>query len=80
MSDLDTKDRLQTVKADATDAVDEAKNRAQALGERAKRTVAGDELSPGETIVSHLKEAGHELTADLDKASRRLRHEDGGEG
>jgi hypothetical protein len=69
-------DKLDTFKADASDVIDESKNRAQATGERAKRTVAGDSLTPTEQIGSHIKEAGHELKAGIDKASRELRHED----
>ncbi len=66
---------VDTFKADASDAIDEAKHRAEATGERVKRTVAGDHLSPGEQIGSHVKEAGHELAAGVDKASRELRHD-----
>jgi hypothetical protein len=72
----DTTNKVETFKADATDTIDESKNRAEATGERAKRTVAGDAMSPTEKIGSHLKEAGHELKAGLDKTSRELRHED----
>jgi hypothetical protein len=75
-----TKNPVETLKADAGDLIDESKNRAEATGERAKRTVAGDSMSPGEKIGSHLKEAGHELKAGLDKTSRELRHEDDQKG
>jgi len=75
MNDSTTSKPVENLKADASDVIDETKNRAQATGERAKRTVAGDSMTPGEKIGSHLKEAGHELKAGLDKASRELRHE-----
>ena len=77
MSDRYTQDPVNSVKADTDDLIDEAKNRAQATGERAKRTVAGGSMSPVEQIGSHLKEAGHELKAGIDKDSRKLRHDDG---
>jgi len=76
MNDGTTNNTVETLKSDASDVIDESKNRAQATGERAKRTVAGDAMSPVDKIGSHLKEAGHELKAGLDKASRELRHED----
>ncbi len=67
---------LDDVKNDSTNLLDEAKNRAAAVGERLKRTVAGGSMSPTEQIVSHVKEAGNELKAGLDKAVRELRHRD----
>jgi hypothetical protein len=76
MSDSTTGKAVNTLKDDTSDLIDESKNRAQATGERAKRTVAGDAMTPGEKIASHLKEAGHEIKAGVDKASRELRHED----
>ena len=78
MSNTSKNDRVETLKNDTSDLLDEAKHRTQATGERVKRTVAGDHLTPGESIASHLKEAGHELKAGADKASRELRHEDTG--
>ena len=76
MNDNTKRNSADTLKDDASDLVDESKNRAQAAGERVKRTVAGDHLPPGQQIGSHLKEAGHEIAAGVDKASRELRHED----
>jgi len=69
---------VDSLKADATDTIDEAKNRVAATGERAKRTIAGDQMSPLEQVGSHLKEAGHDIKAGIAKASRELRHEDDG--
>jgi len=77
MNDKTTTDtNVDSLKADASDLLDEGKNRAQATGERAKRAVAGDSMNPVEQIGSHIKEAGHELKAGIDKSSRELRHED----
>ncbi len=71
-----TTDNLDDAKTDTGNILDEAKNRAQAVGERLKRTVAGGSMSPGEQIASHVKEAGNELKAGFDKAVRELRHRD----
>jgi hypothetical protein len=78
MTDQTNTSSVNTLKDDTSDVIDETRNRAEATGERAKRTVAGDAMSPGEKIGSHLKEAGHEIKAGVDKASRELRHEDDG--
>jgi hypothetical protein len=71
-----TTDNLDDAKSDSANLIDEAKNRVQAVGERLKRTVAGGSMSPGEQIISHVKEAGNELKAGLDKTVRELRHRD----
>ena len=71
-----TENNLNTLKHDSTDALDEAKNRTQAAGEKLKRDVAGDTMPLGERIASTVKEAGHTLKADYDSAKRDVRHED----
>jgi hypothetical protein len=71
----DTQDKLNTLKHDATDAVDEAKNRAQAGGEHLKRDVAGDSMPLGERVVSNVKEGLHNTKADYDSAKRDVRHD-----
>jgi hypothetical protein len=68
-----TNERIETVKADLHDAADETKERTLATGERAKRTVAGDEMPLGDNLVSHAKELGHEMKANSDKAARTSR-------
>jgi F0F1-type ATP synthase membrane subunit b/b' len=70
-----TKDNLNTLKHDAKDAVDEAKNRAQAAGEKLKRDVAGDSMPLGDRIASNVKETLHDAAADIDKAKRDVRHD-----
>lgn len=72
----DTNDTFNTIKADAHDTIDEAKNRLQSTGERAKRDIAGDSMPLGDKIISGVKEAGHTLAADIDKAKRDVRHDD----
>jgi gas vesicle protein len=72
----DSKEKLDTLKHDTEDAVDEVKNRAQAAGEHLKRDVAGDSMPLGERIVSNVKEAVHKTQADIDAAKRDVRHDD----
>jgi hypothetical protein len=67
------RERVETVKEDTRDAIDEAKERTLATGERAKRTVAGGSMSPMENIGSHAKELGHDLKANMDKSARKTR-------
>ncbi|HTW84642.1 MAG TPA: hypothetical protein VMD91_11280 [Candidatus Sulfotelmatobacter sp.] len=69
------REKVETVKADTRDLVDEAKERTLATGERAKRAVAGGSMSPGEHVVSHAKELGHDVKANIDKGARETRDE-----
>jgi hypothetical protein len=71
-----TDDKLNTLKHDTKDTLDEAKHRAQAGGEHVKRSVAGDSMPLGERIVSNVKEALHNTKADYDAAKRDVRHDD----
>jgi len=66
-------DGLETVKHDTADLADEAKERAQAGGEKLNRAVAGDSMPLGDRIVSNVKEAGHNLKADVDRSKRDVR-------
>jgi hypothetical protein len=69
-------DKIETIKEDTKDVLDEAKHRVAAGGEKVKRAVEGDSMPLGERVVSHVKEAGHELKADVDKTKRDVRDED----
>lgn len=69
------KDTLNTIKADTKDAVDETKHRVEAGGEKLNRAVQGDDMPLGDRIASHVKEAGHEMKAGVDKAKRETRDE-----
>jgi hypothetical protein len=71
----DSKDKLNTFKHDTEDAIDEAKNRAQAAGEKLKRGVEGDAMPMGDRIVSNVKETLHNAAADIDAAKRDVRHD-----
>ena len=70
----DMRDNLNTLKHDSSDTVDEAKNRAQAAGEKVKRGVAGDSMPLVDRIVSNVKETLHKNKADIDAAKRDVRH------
>jgi hypothetical protein len=70
----DGKEKLNTFKHDTEDAIDEAKNRAQAAGEKLKRGVEGDAMPMGDRIVSNVKETLHNTAADIDAAKRDVRH------
>jgi hypothetical protein len=67
------RDRVETVKDDARDTFDEAKERVKAGGERVKRAAEGDQMPLGERVASHVKEAAHNLKADTDKTKREVR-------
>lgn len=70
----DTNDQLGTIKHDTNDLIDEAKHRAAAVGEKAKRAVAGDTMPLGDRVVSNVKETAHNTLADVDAAKRDIRH------
>ena len=70
MSD-DTK--LDKAVKDAKDAAHEADHRVKAGTEHVKREILGDAMNPAEKAVSHVKEAGHNVAADVDKAKRDVR-------
>ena len=69
----DTRNVVDTIKGDTHDALDEAKERVKAGGEKVKRAVEGDQMPLGERLGSHVKELGHELKADYDKSKRDAR-------
>jgi len=69
------RDTVNTLKADTKDALDEAKHRVKAGGEKLNRAVQGDDMPLGDRIASHVKEMGHDLKADTDKLSRETRDE-----
>jgi hypothetical protein len=69
----DSKEKLDTIKHDTKDLIDEAKQRAQAAGEKAKRAVAGKDMPLGDRIMSNVKETAHNTAADIDAAKRDIR-------
>ncbi|HEV3088564.1 MAG TPA: hypothetical protein VGX96_15225 [Candidatus Elarobacter sp.] len=69
-------DKIETLKEDTKDTLDEAKHRVAAGGEKVKRAVEGDSMPLGEKIASNLKEAGHNVKADYDRAKRDVRDGD----
>jgi hypothetical protein len=68
-----TRDRVDTIKADTHDALDEAKERVKAGGEKVKRAVEGDSMPLGDRVASHVKEMGHDVKAEYDKTKRETR-------
>lgn len=73
----DTRNPIHTIKEDTKDLADEAKHRTQAMGERAKRGIEGENMPLGERVASNVKEAGHDLKADFDRAKRDVRDNEG---
>jgi len=72
------RDKVETIKADTKDTLDEAKHRVKAGAEKAKRAVEGDAMPLGERVASHVKEMGHDMKADLDRSKREMRDRDKG--
>ncbi len=58
---------------DAKDAMHESKHRAEAEGEKSRREMLGDEMTPGEKAGSAVNEAKHRTQAEIDAAKRKLR-------
>ena len=58
---------------DVRDATNEARHRAVAEGEKAKRGLLGDELTTGEKMKSGANELKNRAQAEIDKAKRELR-------
>ena len=54
-------------------AAHEADHRVRAGTEHIKREILGDAMDPAEKAVSQVKEAGHNVAADVDKAKREIR-------
>jgi hypothetical protein len=66
-------DAVKKVAADVKDALTEAGHRSAAEGERAKRDVAGDEMTAGEKLGSVVNEAKESTLADVDRLKREVR-------
>ncbi|HTU81218.1 MAG TPA: hypothetical protein VMF61_03760 [Candidatus Acidoferrales bacterium] len=74
MSDLKT--NLDNTRKNVRDTVDEAMHRSAAEGERARRDIEGDAMTPGEKVTSVADEAKHRTEAGMDHAKRKLRGDD----
>ncbi|MDQ2817840.1 MAG: hypothetical protein M3T49_06465 [Candidatus Eremiobacteraeota bacterium] len=72
MSDL--KNDFNKAVDNVKDSVDQAKHKSQADGERAKRDVAGKDMTASEKVESTVKEGGHNLGADWDKTKKDVRN------
>jgi hypothetical protein len=73
---MERRDKVDTIKGDTHDALDEMKERVKAGGEKVKRAVAGDEMPLGDRLASHVKEMGHDVKADYDKSKRDVRDQE----
>jgi hypothetical protein len=73
---MERRDRVETIKGDTHDALDEVKERVKAGGEKVKRAVEGDQMPLGERLASHVKEMGHDVKADYDKSKRDVRDQE----
>jgi hypothetical protein len=73
---MERRDKVDTIKGDTHDALDEVKERVKAGGEKVKRAVAGDEMPLGDRLASHVKEMGHDVKADYDKSKRDVRDQE----
>ncbi len=65
---------IKKITDDVRDSVHEAGHRSAAEGERAKRDVAGNEMTPGEKAGSVLNEAKHRTQAEIDAAKQHIRN------
>jgi hypothetical protein len=59
--------------ADVRDSVREVGHRSNAEGERSKRELLREEMTPGEKAGSAINEAKERTAAELDRAKRSLR-------
>jgi len=73
---MERQDKVDTIKGDTHDALDEVKERVKAGGEKVKRAVEGDDMPLGDRLASHVKEAGHDIKADYDKSKRDVRDQE----
>ena len=58
---------------DAKDAMHEVKHRSEAEIEKAKREIAGDDMTAGEKVKSVVHEDVERTKAEIDKAKREVR-------
>ena len=58
---------------DTKDALREAGHRSAADGEKARRDALGNEMTPGEKMVSTAKEIKDRAQAEVDEAKRKVR-------
>ncbi len=67
-------DAIKKTTDNVRDSVHEAGHRSAAEAERAKRDVAGKEMTPGEKAGSALNEAKHRTQAEIDAAKQHARN------
>ncbi|HEY5426570.1 MAG TPA: hypothetical protein VIJ77_08485 [Candidatus Tumulicola sp.] len=67
------KDAIEKTVENAKDALNEGGHRSAAEGERAKRELVGDEMTPGERVKSVANEAKENVQAEYDATKRNVR-------
>ena len=70
---MDVKDTVKKAVDDVRDATHETLHRSSAEAERARREVAGDEMTTGEKVKSVANEAKNRAQAEIDEAKRKVR-------
>jgi hypothetical protein len=68
------KDEVKKVIDNVKDSLSESAHKTEADGERAKRDLAGDSMTPGEKAGSLLNEAKNNVQGDADAAKRDIRN------
>ena len=66
-------EKVDKVRKDVRDAVDEAGHRTAAAAERLDRETDPDTMTPVDRARSSINEAKHNVQADIDKAKRKVR-------
>ncbi len=67
-------DKAKGVVDDAKDSISEAGHRSSADAERAKRDVAGDDMTTGQKVGSFVNEKKNDVQADVDASKRDVRN------
>jgi len=68
-------DAIEKTAKNIKDAITEAGHRSAAEGERAKRDLAGDEMTSSEKLGSMVNETKEDVLAEVDRAKRKIREE-----
>jgi hypothetical protein len=71
---MDIKETLVKAVDNVKDAFNEGTHRGEAEAERTKRDVAGDQMTPGETVSSYANEAKNNVQAGIDHAKQDARN------
>jgi ElaB/YqjD/DUF883 family membrane-anchored ribosome-binding protein len=67
-------DEVKKVVDNVKDSLSESAHKSEAEGERAKRDLAGDAMTPGEKAGSLFNEAKNDIQGETDAAKRDIRN------